>query len=173
MDIVTKTSRLLIQKANMGDTAFFLKLLNTPSWIKFIGDRGVKTEKQAEDYIQNSLVHSYETNGFGLFKMVLRTALEPIGICGFIQRDYLDHPDIGFAILPEYEGQGYTYEACYSLMEYAKKELNIEEVLGITMPNNTKSRNLLTKIGLLESGKVIPPGKKEELLLFSNKKSHP
>ncbi|MEM9648759.1 MAG: GNAT family N-acetyltransferase [Bacteroidota bacterium] len=173
MNIITKTPRLLIQEANVNDTAFFLELLNTPSWIKFIGDRGVKTKKQAQDYIQNSLVHSYETNGFGLFKMVLRATTEPIGICGFIQRDYLDHPDIGFAILPAYEGQGYTYEACSSLMEYAKQELNIGTILGITTPTNTKSQNLLAKIGLLESGKVIPPGKKEELLLFSNKKSHP
>ncbi len=173
MKNVALTERLVIQEASLHDSLFFLELLNSPNWIEFIGDRGVKTEKQASDYIEGSLINSYKKHGFGLFKMCLAESLTPIGLCGFVQRDYLNQPDIGFAILPEYEGKGYTFEACQAVMEYGTDELKLDSILGITTASNFKSRRLLTKIGLTEVGSVKPPKKDQEFLLYSNKKSHP
>lgn len=167
MKQITATDRLWIQEAEVADTKFILDLLNSPSWIAHIGDRGVKTEKQAQGYIKNSLTASYKKHGFGLFKMILKTEDTPIGLCGFLQRDYLNHPDIGFAILPEFEGNGYTYEACMALMEHARHKLGLERINGITTPSNIKSCNLLKKIGLKPNGTVSPPGKEIEYLLFT------
>ncbi|MCL6265373.1 GNAT family N-acetyltransferase [Flagellimonas myxillae] len=171
MGNIATTERLVIREANPKDYQFIIELLNSPNWITFIGDRGVKTEKQALGYIKNSLVSSYTKHGFGLYIMVLKESKTPIGLCGFLQRDYLDYPDIGFATLPGFEGHGYTFEACKTLMMHANENLNLECILGITTPANIKSRNLLSKIGLQEIGTIKPPGKREELLLFSNKKA--
>ena len=165
---ITETNRLLIEQATLDDAAFVLRLLNSPNWLEYIGDRAVRTEAHAREYIRKQLLASYESNGFGLFKISLKTEHAPIGLCGFLKRDYLEEPDIGFAILPEYERQGFTFEAANALMSYGKNTLNLDRILAITLESNTASRKLLGKLGLNEIGTVKPNSEKAELLLFSN-----
>lgn len=166
--ILLETERLLLENASLKDSKFFLELLNSPNWIEFIGDRGIKTEEDACGYISNSLIDSYTKNGYGLYKMSRKDIGLPIGICGFVKRDYLDSADIGFAILPEYEGRRYTFEAAKATMNYGKSILRLNPIFAVTTEQNNKSRNLLNKIGLLEIGKIKPSGNSTELLLFSN-----
>ena len=172
MKTILKTERLLIAEADHNDAEFIVQLLNSDTWLKFIGDKGVKTKKQALTYIDESLIGSYKKNGFGLYKLCLQPSKTPIGLCGFLQRDYLAHPDIGFALLPEFEGQGLMFEASRALINYAESTLKFECVLAIVLPSNGKSCRLLEKIGLQKSGTVTPTTGSQELLLFSNKKSH-
>ncbi len=164
---ILESERLLLEQAALDDGPFFFELLNSPTWIEYIGDRGIKTKDDAEDYIQKSLLNSYKTKGYGLFKMVLKGGNKPIGICGFLKRDYLEHPDIGFAILPEYESRGFTFEAAKAAMEYGQSKLKFKTIFAITTEKNIRSRNLLKKIGLSEIDKIIPEKTKEELLLYS------
>nr|WP_262897100.1 GNAT family N-acetyltransferase [Muricauda sp. CAU 1633] len=161
----------MIAEADHNDADFIVQLLNSQTWLKFIGDKGVKTKKQALSYIDESLVGSYKKNGFGLYKLCLQSSLIPIGLCGFLQRDYLDHPDIGFALLPEFEGQGFMFEACHALMNHAESALKLECVSAIVLPTNGKSCRLLEKIGLQEIGTIKQNTGGQELLLFSNKKN--
>ncbi len=165
---ILETERIRIEKATLEDSSFFLELLNSPNWIEFIGDRGIKTEEDAADYIQKSLIDSYKENGYGLYKMVLKKENKPIGICGFLKRNYLKNADIGFAILPEYEAKGYTYEAVKETMNYGISSLQLNPILAVTISENTKSRNLLNKIGLKEIGMIKPNKSKVEFLLYSN-----
>jgi RimJ/RimL family protein N-acetyltransferase len=168
---ILKTERLHIAKADRDDADFIFQLLNSATWLKFIGDKGVKTKKQALTYIDDSLIGSYEKNGFGLYKICLKPTLSPIGLCGFLQRDYLDHPDIGFALLQEFEGQGLMLEACNALMNHAESALKLECVFAIVLPTNGKSCRLLEKIGLQNVGTITPKTGSQEMLLFSNKKN--
>ena len=138
MTILT-TERLALDEAVLEDAEFIFDLLNSPNWIEFIGDRSIKSIKDAERYIQNSLINSYREHGFGLYKMVLIESNEPIGLCGLLKRATLDHPDIGFAILPEFEGMGYTYEAAKATIEYAHAALSLATILAITSEDNTRS----------------------------------
>tara|TARA_R110000868_G_scaffold4211_3_gene26438 strand:- start:2675 stop:3178 length:504 start_codon:yes stop_codon:yes gene_type:complete len=165
---ILATERLILEKVVLEDAEFFIKLLNSPNWIKFIGDRSITTIKESIAYIENSLMSSYQQNGYGLYKMCLRDSREPIGICGFIKRDYLENADIGFAILPEFEGEGYTYEAASATLVYGKTELKLEKILALTTKENKKSRYLLSKIGLTKIGSVKPNKGTVEFLLFSN-----
>lgn len=162
------TKRLCIDEATLSDADFFFSLLNSPSWLQYIGDRGIKTEKDAINYIQDNLMKSYVNNGFGLFKVMLKETKLPIGICGFLQRDYLEHPDIGFAILPKYEGYGYMVEACKAVMEYGTTKLDLATILAVTTEGNKKSRQLLSKLGFEVSGTVQPNGGDTVFLVFSN-----
>ncbi|MBL7962195.1 GNAT family N-acetyltransferase, partial [bacterium] len=111
MKQILETSRLTIRELNSDDAEFILKLVNTPTWLKFIGDRGVKNLDDAKKYIENGPVKSYADNGFGLYLMELKIGKAPIGMCGLIKRDFLPDPDIGFALMPEFEGKGYGYES--------------------------------------------------------------
>ncbi len=165
--MILQTSRLKIEKASEVDVDFFFQLLNSPNWIKNIGDRGIDDKTKALAYIQNSLIKSYQIHGFGLYKMITAETHIPIGICGFVKREYLNYSDIGFAILPEYEGLGYTSEAIKGLIDYGFSKLGLLTILGITNECNNASCHLLQKSGLKKVGKFTE-NKGEELLLFSN-----
>lgn len=145
---ILQTERLNLRHANTDDSPFMLALLNDPSFIKYIGDRGVRTLEQAQEYILNRLVESYEVNGFGLYLTELRKDKTPIGICGLVNRDTLEDIDIGFAFLPDFKGKGYGYESAVAVRDYAKKELGVSRLVGITNKENMASIKLLEKLGL-------------------------
>lgn len=166
--LVIETKRLVLKKVNTSDSAFFLKLLNSPKWVEYIGDKGVNNLEDSSNYILNSLTSSYDKLGYGLYKMCLKEDNLSIGICGFIKREYLQKADIGFAVLPKYEGLGYTTEAALATIEFGKNQLGFDEILAITNEENTSSQKLLLKIGLYKIGTVQPDNSKNHLLLFSN-----
>lgn len=166
MNVKFETERLLLAEADSNDSEFFYRLLNSPKWIKFIGNRHVKSVAMAKQYIEKYIITSYKTCGFGFYKMVLKTTNEAIGICGLVKRPSLEHVDIGFAILPQYERKGLMYEAATATMNYAKTELDLQKIVAITVEENQASRKLLEKIGLRQSKKILYD--KEELLLYSN-----
>ena len=163
---ILETERLLLCEQTPDDAAFILELLNSPGWLKYIGERGVKTVADAENYILNGAVKSYEQNGFGLYLAKLKDDDMPVGICGLIKRPGLDQVDIGFAFLPQYEGQGYGFESASAVMKYAGEILGLEVVVAITTKDNQASIKLLNKIGFNLKETVTLPGDTEELLLF-------
>ena len=145
---ILETERLTLKELSISDAEFILKLLNTPTWLKFIGDKNVHNIQDAEDYLTNGPIASYKENGFGLWLVSLKESGEPIGMCGLIKRDYLYYVDIGFALMPEYEGLGYGFEMARATMSYSRKILRIDKVVAITDENNEASIKLLNKIGL-------------------------
>ncbi|KYG83073.1 GCN5 family acetyltransferase [Roseivirga seohaensis] len=146
--IVLETERLRLEEGSLNDQVFIFNLLNSPNWIEFIGDRGIKSLTDAENYINNTLIKSYKEVGFGLYKVILKQDNSPIGLCGFLPRDFLDHPDIGYATLPKHEGKGYTSEATKAMLEYGRSTLGFKTILAITSSKNSASQRLLQKIGL-------------------------
>lgn len=145
---VLETDRLTLRHLSAGDAEFVLDLLNQPSFIRYIGDKQVRTLDDARAYVLEGPVRSYETYGFGLNLVELKPAGTPIGICGVLKRDTLPDPDIGFAFLPDYWNQGYAFEAAAAVMKHARESLGLERVLAITTPDNDASARLLAKIGL-------------------------
>jgi len=141
------SERLHIRKANITDDHFIFGLLNSATWIFYIGDRGIKTISDAQAYINDSLIGSYNRLGHGLYVVTMAESNEAIGLCGLLQRDYLEDPDLGFAILPNYEGQGYTKEASLAVLAYEQKALGLSKVAAITSEENLRSRQLLLKLG--------------------------
>jgi RimJ/RimL family protein N-acetyltransferase len=162
------TSRLLIRPYTLADAPFILQLLNSPGWLKYIGDRNVHSVVDAEMYIQEKMLNSYKAHGHGYYLCERLHDGSPIGTCGVGQRDYLDDPDIGFAFLPDYTGQGYAFEATKALFEYAQQELGMHKMLAFTLPTNQRSVHLLEKIGLHAVRTFQLPDDEEELLLFEN-----
>jgi len=168
--IVKKTNRLTISKVTLKDAPFFLELMNTPNWIKYIGDRNIKTLKEAETYLKNGILKSYETLGYGFYKVALKpNPNTAVGICGLIKREELNIPDLGFALLPQHEGKGYGYESSIAVLEQARNEFGITKVGAITLEVNTNSIKLLEKLNFSFEKKIKPFDDDEELLFFAKR----
>lgn len=165
---ILETERLALREIEEKDAPFILELLNTPSWIKFIGDRNLKTEEDAKNYIATRLAPAYKTVGFGFYLTELKTDNISIGICGLVKRDFLEHVDIGFAFLPQYEGKGYGHESASAIMTHAQATLGLKTIAGITNSNNQRSIALLEKLGLRFQKMILLPEETEEIMLFSN-----
>lgn len=167
--MLIETTRLIIREFTLEDDAFIIDLLNTPGWLRFIGDRNIKTTEDAHTYLQNVPLASYDKNGFGLWCVVLKENNTPIGMCGLIKRDTLEHIDIGFAFLPQYNGKGYAFEAAEATMQYTTGKLGIDHVVAITSTDNESSGKLLEKIGFRFERIIQFPDDEEVLKYYSNK----
>jgi RimJ/RimL family protein N-acetyltransferase len=162
-----KTGRLTLRHLSTEtDAEFILRLLNEPSFLQYVGDKGARTLDDARAYIRNGPAKSYEENGFGLYRVGLKENDAPLGICGLIKRDTLPEPDIGFALLPEYWNQGYGYESAAAVMRHAR-DLRLDRILGITTPDNEASAKLLGKIGLRFERLIRLSDEADEVKLFS------
>ncbi len=168
MSIILATKRLVLRRLSVDDSDFIVRLVNTPGWLKFIGDRNIHTKKQAATYLQNGPLKSYVENGFGLWLVMLKKGKNAIGMCGMIKREHLSGPDIGFAFLPEYHGKGYAQESVKGVIAHAKKKLKLPFVLAIVMPSNTASIHVLEKAGLSCRETIQATDKDPVLLLYSD-----
>jgi Acetyltransferases, including N-acetylases of ribosomal proteins len=143
-----ETERLLLRQLSTEDAEFILELLNEPSFIRNIGDRGIRTIEGANSYILNGPVASYAKNGFGLYLVKLKETNESIGMCGLIKRDTLEDVDIGYAFLPKFWSKGYAVEAAQAVKEYARDKVKLNRIVAIVDPQNQGSIRVLEKIGL-------------------------
>jgi RimJ/RimL family protein N-acetyltransferase len=164
---VLETERLILRWLSAEDAAFILELVNAPGWLRFIGDRGVRTLEDARGYILNGPVAMYRRVGFGLYMVELKQSATPIGICGLIKRVGLEDIDIGFAFLPAFCGQGYAYESASAMMKYAQGTFGLSRVVAITAPDNQRSITLLTKLGLSFEDMLRLGEDQPEVMLFA------
>lgn len=146
--MLLETKRLELSEFTSKDALFFYEQVNDPAWIQFIGDRNVKTIEDAEKYLSNKIIPSYQKNGFGFYKVALKKNNTPIGMSGLVDRDGLEHIDVGYAFLPNYRGKGYAFEATKAVLDYAKNVLKINPIVAITDLDNVKSIQLLERLGL-------------------------
>jgi len=164
--VLLETERLILHELNANDAPFILRLLNEPSFLRFIGDKGVRNLDDARNYILNGPVASYQQNGFGLYLVQLKTNNSPIGICGLLKRESLADVDIGFAFVPEVWNQGYAFESAEAVLIYAKDILKLPRIVAITDKDNEASGKLLEKLGLSFDRMIDLSGKGDETRLF-------
>lgn len=148
------------------DAAFILTLQNDPSWLRYIGDRGLRTLDDAASYIRTGPVDMYARLKLGFCIVEIRSLGIPVGICGLTQRTFLADPDIGFALLPEYCGHGYALEAARAVLQDAEHRLRLGRVVATTRPDNVRSASLLKKLGLTFRTKFLHPDGDRHLDLY-------
>jgi RimJ/RimL family protein N-acetyltransferase len=166
--IVCETERLrLTHLSSPDDAPFILELLNDPGFLQNIGDRGVRTLAQANDYIESGPVASYIKFGFGLNLVSTREPATRLGICGLLRRDF--HPDveIGFAFLPQFRGEGYAFEAASAVMTSGLTTFHLERIVALTALHNDASMKVLERLGLKFERMIQFPGRDEESRLFA------
>ncbi|MGK2858051.1 MAG: GNAT family N-acetyltransferase [Thermoanaerobaculia bacterium] len=163
---VLETERLALRWLSIEDAAFILELLNEPSWLRFIGDRGVRTLDDAAAYIRNGPIAMYEGHGVGLYLVESKSEATPLGICGLIRREALENVDIGFAFLPRHWGKGYALEAAAAVLAHGRDALGQRRIVAITTPDNDSSVRLLEKLGMNFERTIRMPGDTEDVKLF-------
>ena len=164
---VLETARLVLRRLDTEDASFMFRLLNDPSWIQNIGDKGIRTLDDAKDYIRNGPVVMYMRYGFGLFLVQLKDSQTSIGLCGLIKRKALKDVDIGYAFLPEYWGKGYAMDSASAVISYGKSIHRLSRLVGITLPSNHSSVKLLKKLGFQFESIVMMTADTEELEIYS------
>jgi RimJ/RimL family protein N-acetyltransferase len=162
-----ETSRLILRRLGADDAGFILELLNEPSFLRFVGDKGVRTLEDAARYISEGPGTSYRVNGYGLYLVANRETGQPMGISGLVRRDWLDAPDIGFSLRPAFWSRGYAREAAAAVLEQAATVFGLRRILAITTPDNRDSIRLLERLGFTFWKKVRTPDGREELDLRS------
>jgi RimJ/RimL family protein N-acetyltransferase len=145
--MVIETPRLILRCLDLDDAPFFLRLVNDPSFIENIADKGVRTLDDARENLRIGPIASYARHGHGLWMVELKDTGTPIGICGLIKRDVLDDVDVGYALLPEFCGQGYAAEAAAAALAHARDTLGLRRVVAIVNEENGRSLRLLGKLG--------------------------
>jgi len=142
-----ETERLIVRPFVLEDAGFIVQLLNEPTFLEHIGDKGVRTLDQAAGYLAGGPLRSYRERGHGLGLVALRDSLQPIGMCGLLKRDGLDAVDLGYAFLPGFCGRGHAFEAAEAVLAWGRRDLGLDRVLAITSPGNARSIRLLERLG--------------------------
>lgn len=165
--MILATNRLTVREFDEGDAAFILGLLNEPSFIEHIGDKGVRNLDDARQYLQRGPLASYRCYGHGLWRVGLKLEDAAIGMAGILRREGLDHVDLGYAFLPEYCGQGYALEVTSAVMKFAREELDCARVLAIVSERNHRSIHLLGKLGFNHERLIRLGENDEDSMLFA------
>ena len=166
-----ETPRLALRRVTLDDADLMLAIWNDPAFIRFVGDRGVRTLDESRAAMSEGVLRLFERFGYGPYCLVRKSDGERIGICGLFRRDVLENPDIGFALLPHYCGSGLASEAAQAVVAHARDCLGIETLAAIVSPENSASIALLEKLGLSFERGITMPGEDEEICLYSMKLS--
>lgn len=164
--IVLETNRLLLRHFTLDDAVFILRLLNEPSFIQNIGDKGVRTLEQASSYLLEGPLKSYQIHGHGLYLVALKESLQPIGMCGLLKRDQLEEVDIGYAFLPEYWLKGFAFESASAVLDFGRNVLGRTKMLAIVSPRNAASIKVLHKLGFALSQYIRMSPDDSEVALY-------
>lgn len=161
-----ETDRLRLRAVTLDDTGIMLAVWNDPDFIRNVADRGIRTEEQAREVIARTVLTLFEKHGYGPCCISLKSDDSMIGICGLFKRENLDHPDIGFAILPDYCGKGYAGEAAAAVVHYAREQLGLTALTAIVSPENRASIGLIEKLGLKFDRMITMPDESDAIRLY-------
>jgi RimJ/RimL family protein N-acetyltransferase len=156
---VLETDRLVLRRLTLDDAEFIFRLVNDPSWLRFIGDKNVRNLDDARRYLQEGPLDMYERYGFGLYRVEERDSGSPVGTCGLLKRDTLPDADVGYALLPEFRGKGYAFEAASAVLDHGNRVFGLQRILAIVSPDNAGSIRVLEKAGMkFERDLELRPG---------------
>lgn len=164
---ILSTPRLVLRIFNVDDAEFVFELMNDPSWIRYIGDKGIHDLDKARAWILERPLESQRQHGFSFYVVTLKDTQTPVGICGLIKRATLQDVDMGYAFLPQFCGQGYAYEAAQAVMQYAQQEFAFKKLAAITSPDNQPSNQLLRKLGFTLEQVLVMDGEEQETNLYA------
>lgn len=165
--LITETARLRIRELTVDDAEFILGLVNEPSFLEHIGDKGVRTVEEAKAFILGGPWANHRDRGFGQFMVELKDDGVPIGVCGVLYRDQLEVSDVGGAFLPEFQRRGFGHEAAQAVMQYGRSSLGLDRIVGLTSKKNVASIKLLAKLGMSFEKMVTMSDDDEGTALYS------
>ncbi|RUO80196.1 RimJ/RimL family protein N-acetyltransferase [Idiomarina tyrosinivorans] len=162
-----ETQRVTVRQLSLNDAEWLLALFNSQGFIRYIGDREIRTVAQAKRYIQQGPLKSYQETGLGLYAVEAQTTATPVGVVSLLKRDYLEHIDVGYAMLPEHQGQGYALAATAGLIDYARWRFALSQIDAISQADNQASIMLLQRLQFRYQETIQLPGSDDPVARFS------
>ena len=161
------TRRLELRWLTEADVDLLLAIWNDPGYIQNVGDRGIRTPEAALEAMRSILFTLYDEHGFGPYVLTRRGGGPPMGVCGLFKRSALEHPDIGYALLPDFRGCGYALEAARAVVAHARDTLRLGQIQAIVSPSNPRSIQLLEALGMRRRAPIRLPGEDADVLLYA------
>jgi RimJ/RimL family protein N-acetyltransferase len=158
---------LKLSQLSYDDCEFIFELVNEASFMRYIGDKGVRTLDDAHDYLKDGPIGSYERHGFGLFLVSLQVDDTPLGICGLVKREEFEHPDLGFAFLKRYWANGYALESTRAVLDFGAGVLKLQRIIAMVDHDNRRSVELLSKLGFSFESMVRMPGETKDICMYA------
>lgn len=161
-----ETERLSLRRLTLDDAELMLAVWNDPSFIRHVGDRGIRTIDAARVALEEGALKFYSDYGYGPFRVALIADDSPVGVCGLFRREGLDEPDIGFSVFPEYWRKGFAYEAASAVVDHAETDLQLQRLIAIVSPENDPSVALIEKLGLQFERMYRLPGEDDDIAVY-------
>jgi [ribosomal protein S5]-alanine N-acetyltransferase len=162
-----ETRRLALRRLVAGDAPFYLALVSDPAWVRFIGDKNLRSVEEARKSLLDGPIAAYARTGLGLLRVDRKSDGAALGICGLIKLDTLPDVDLGFAFLPQHRGQGYAAEAAQAAIAHARDDLRLKRLVAIASPENADSLKLLARLGMKHEKTYSLPGETRATALYA------
>ena len=168
-DKTLTSERLTLRALREDDAAFIFALMTSETWIENIGERGFTSVDDARRFLKENALRFFREKGWGTF-IILRTSDgKAIGTVGLYEREELEHVDFGYALLPEFAGQGYATEASRTYLNEVRAMNRFTELLAVVKDTNRASIRVLEKLGFASSKAITLYEKKMQLFRKSFK----
>ena len=148
MKIILETDRLLLREFVEEDAEAFFKLNSDPEVFRFVPDKRLLNVEQARQILIDHPIADYRKYGFGRGACILKSTGEQIGFAGLKYLEELGEVDVAYRLLPKYWGQGFATEAAFASVRFGFADLDLKRILGLVMPENIASVQVLEKTGL-------------------------
>ncbi|WP_422106587.1 GNAT family N-acetyltransferase [Winogradskyella sp.] len=158
MNLELQTKRFRLIPFDVKDSMLFLKLNNTDFVKKYLWDDMSISLKDAEDIMnQNRLL--FKNHNYGLWKITLKENHQVVGYTGLWHFFEEAQPQLIYALLKAYTGQGIASESARAIINYASNKLGFDYLLAANDEANISSQKVAERIGMhfierrLEDGK--------------------
>lgn len=145
---ILKTERLSLRESTVADVDAFYRIYQDPSITRHM-ENLFDDRDEERAYIENYIQNIYNFYGFGMWTVVHTASGRIIGRAGLNVREGYELPELGFVTDVSFQKQGYTYEICHAILQYAFEELEFPKVQAFCHPDNTASSHLLQKLGFV------------------------
>lgn len=147
-----ETERLLIRPFRDEDAVEQHRIVySDPKVMRYLGDGTTRNLEQVQRAFQFFRNHDQQ-NGYSIWSVQLKDQQRLIGHCGLFRLPQTDTVEVAYGFGQAFWGQGYATEAARACLRYGFETAQLDEIIGLTYPENLPSQKVLRKIGLIEHG---------------------
>lgn len=161
---ILTTKRCMIRETTVEDADCFYEIYAEPEITEYMEDLYANRDEEIA-YIEEYRKKVYEFYGYGMWTVLMKDGTV-IGRAGISWRGGFDLPELGFVIGVPWQRQGYAYEVCSAILDYAREELGFTRVQALVMEGNEKSAKLCEKLGFEKEESVELEGDKYVMYCF-------
>lgn len=139
-----ETERLIFRQWTQEDYPVFKSYFSDPISSKYVG--GIKNPEEAWRLLASYIGH-YELYGYSYLAVTEKTSKKLIGSVGLWNSPPWPEPELGYWLIPEFQGKSYAFEAALALKNYALERLNMISLVSYISSDNIPSQKLALRLG--------------------------